>query len=286
MDSNPKRMNYQEPLSNQAIAISISESSDLAVLGLASEHLDDAMAEVARYLLAMGARLLYGGDLRAEGFTEVLFELVARHRRDADVGDNRLGVSNFLAWPIHMSMPLEKVDHLSAALEGLADIFYLTEDGAIMTTQERRELQPREVTDHDWRYGLSAMRFRMHRNSDARIVLGGKTTDFKGFMPGVAEETIISLMYGQPIFLLGGFGGCTRDIAESLGLLPMSEQSTSPRSWPFREYFNLFTVESLRNGLTAKENIALAKTVHIDQAITLILRGLLRIQNKLRPKQE
>ncbi len=88
-------MTYQEPLSQKAVAISISDSPDMAVLGLAEEHLRDAMAEVARHLLAMGARLVYGGDLRAYGFTELLFELVARHRRDADIGDNRAGVVSY-----------------------------------------------------------------------------------------------------------------------------------------------------------------------------------------------
>lgn len=33
-------------------------------------HLQDAMLELARYLLAQGARLAYGGDLHLDGFTE------------------------------------------------------------------------------------------------------------------------------------------------------------------------------------------------------------------------
>ena len=75
-------MTYQEPLSHMAIAIAISESADMGELGLAPEHLHDAM-------LALGLRLVYGGDLHTNGLTERLFELVARHRRDADFGDIR-----------------------------------------------------------------------------------------------------------------------------------------------------------------------------------------------------
>jgi H+/gluconate symporter-like permease len=77
-------MTYREVLSQRVIAISTSESPDMPVLGLTDEHLRDAMAEIARHLLALGARLAYGGDLRAYGFTDLLFELVARHSRDAD----------------------------------------------------------------------------------------------------------------------------------------------------------------------------------------------------------
>src|SRR4051794_16706688 len=98
-------MTYQEPLSQKAVAIAVSESPDMAELGLAPEHLRDAMAEIARHLLAMGARLIYGGDLRTNGFTELLFELVARHRRDADVGDVRPAVVNYLAWPTYVTKP-------------------------------------------------------------------------------------------------------------------------------------------------------------------------------------
>jgi hypothetical protein len=32
----------------------------------------------------------------------------------------------------------------------------------------------------------------------------------------------------------------------------------------------------LRNGLTSEENTTIARTGHIDQAITLVLRGLLK----------
>ncbi|MBB1161518.1 hypothetical protein [Aquariibacter albus] len=47
-------MTYREPLSQTVVAISISESPGMAPLGLAPEHLVDAMAETARHLLALG----------------------------------------------------------------------------------------------------------------------------------------------------------------------------------------------------------------------------------------
>ena len=274
MDSYHNRVNDQDFLSNQAIAISISESADLAILGLAPEHLQDAMAEVARYLLANGARLLYGGDLRPEGFTEVLFELVARHRRDAQASDTQLGVTNYLAWPVHVGMPTEQVDLLATALEGLANIEYLDMVGASMSPNKRQ--RPQEATAREWHQGLTTMRQRMLQDSTARIILGGTTSGFKGIMPGVAEEALLSLSRRQPLFVLGGFGGCTRLIAASLGLL--QEQATA--AWPYTQAFSAFTDESLYNGLTAEENRTLAQTVHIDQAITLILRGLLRSQEQ------
>ena len=88
-------MSYEEVLGQQVIAISISESHDMPALGLSDGHLRDAMAEIARHLLALGARLVYGGDLRQQGFSELLFELVSRHRRDSAEDDRRADVINF-----------------------------------------------------------------------------------------------------------------------------------------------------------------------------------------------
>ena len=267
-------MTNQEPLSKHAVAISISESPDMAILGLAKEHLDDAMTEVARHLLAMGARLMYGGDLRPGGFTELLFELVMRHRRDAEAGDDRVGVSNFLAWPVHVNLPPEQVKQLSEDLSGVAELVCLAADGSVMSPEERQRLAPRPATDDEWAAGLTAMRNVMTRESNARIVLGGRVQDFKGRMPGIAEESLAALRAGQPLFLLGGFGGCARDIAEDLGLAPTGPIPRPP--WPGRNDFAGFTARNLNNGLDAEENAILATTVHVDQAVTLILRGLLR----------
>ena len=103
-------MTYREGLSRLIVAISVSESPDMPILGLIDEHLRDAMTEIARHLLALGARLAYGGDLRQHGFTELLFELAARHRRDADEGDHRMSVEDYLAWPAHISQTMADLE--------------------------------------------------------------------------------------------------------------------------------------------------------------------------------
>jgi hypothetical protein len=110
--------------------------------------------------------------------------------------------------------------------------------------------------------------------SDARIVLGGRIDNFKGRMPGVAEEALATMKARKSLFLLGGFGGCARDIAEDLGLKTLSPLSRT--QWAGRQDFVGLTAADLNNGLDIQENENLAMTQHVDQAITLILRGLLR----------
>lgn len=267
-------MTYQEPLSQKAIAIAISESPDMAALGLGPEHLRDAMAEIARHLLAMGARLVYGGDLRANGFTELLFELVARYRRDADVGDARPAVVNYIAWPIVVSRPAAEMRGLVDELAGVAELHFLDPHGGELTPSSLDDVPRPSVTDRDWAVALSAMRGVLTRVTDARIVLGGRTEGYKGRMPGIAEEALTALEGGQPLFLLGGFGGCARDIAVALKLLPPPSDLPAWTGW---DAFGSFDGTALRNGLTVEENATLVRTVHVDEAVALILRGLLRL---------
>lgn len=267
-------MSYREALSRRAIALSISESPDMPALGLSDEHLRDALAETARHLLALGARLVYGGDLRTHGFSELLFELVARHRRDADEGDRRTGVINYLPWPVHISMRPKELERFSADLAGVAELVCLTLDGRQLTKAKRSRLRTRQPTETEWAEGLTAMRHVICGQTQARIVLGGRVEKYKGVMPGIAEEALLSLQSHQPLFVMGGFGGCARDVAETLGLV--KGWMGSYRAWPLRDQFNAFTARDLNNGLTAEENGTLARTPHVDQAVTLILRGLLR----------
>lgn len=266
-------MTYREPLSQKAVGISIAESKDMEALGLSEEHLRDAMAEIARHLLAMGARLVYGGDLRQRGFTELLFELVARHNRDADVGDGRLPVANYLAWPVHRTMQPEVIQVVAENLKGLAELHFLDYQGRDLSA-EQLEVVTSHITDEDWAAGLTAMRHVLTGACHARILLGGRVTEFKGRMPGIAEEALCSIAAKQPLFILGGFGGCARDIAEELGLVTPHQIQTA--AWVERTQFSGMTQAVLNNGLNKSENETLARTVHVDEAVALILRGLLR----------
>jgi hypothetical protein len=270
-------MSYSEALSERTIAISVSNSPDLGPLGMSDAHLQDATAEIARHLLALGARIAYGGDLRQRGFTEVLFELVARHKRDADEGDGRSAVLSYLAWPVHISKPAHDLARYEEELAGLATLLLLDEAGVPMTGAGRRDLPPRKPRSQEWSDGLTKMRERMNTDSDARIIAGGQVEGYQGSMPGIAEEAIIALRAGRPLFILGGFGGCAADIAVSVGL--MEGHETERRDWENRWLFDDVHFDQLSNGLSIDENRTLASTPHVDEAIALILRGLLRLEN-------
>lgn len=266
-------MTHEEPLRHRSIAMSVSDSKDMAHFGVAPEHLEDAIAEITRHLLALGARIYYGGDLRPGGFTDVLFEVVARHKRDADSGDKRAAMASVLAYPVHAEMARARLREYAEALEGWVELQLLDLTGSSVTLDQAVSGPTEDLSPSVWAEGLSAMRRVITTVTDARIVMGGSTTDFRGTMPGVAEETLESLKQAKPVYLLGGLGGCAREICSQMRLVEPSQRGAKTGEWI--ENFADASL-TLENGLSTQENQWLAGTVHVDQAVTLILRGLLR----------
>ena len=239
--------------------------------GFTDGHLKDATAGFAIYLLSSGATLAYGGDLRDQGFTRLIFDLVLRYRPDKEATPP---VANYLAWPVHATMKTEDIRELNETLQGFARLILVGLHGSMLACDEHRTVSPEAIDDEKWSVGLTAMRKLMCTQTEARIVLGGKMEGYKGAMPGVAEEASLAIEAKQPVFLVGGFGGCARAIAETLGL---SDRWAGSRDvWPGCEIFEGRTEADLNNGLTVTENRQLATTPHVDQAITLVMTGLHR----------
>ena len=61
-------------------------------------------------------------------------------------------------------------------------------------------------------------RLSVTENSIARFVIGGKIDHIDSRGSGIVEETILSLIYNQPIYIAGGFGGAATDLGTALGL--------------------------------------------------------------------
>lgn len=258
------------PLADRVVGLSISATLDLAARGYSDRHLQDACVTFARQLLAAGARLTYGGDLRPGGFTESLLELVATYQsRDIE---RRPSFVNYLAYPVYAKYQRELLEGGFDAVEPYGR--HIALDMAGNNLNERR-LKPVEAIDFspdDWAAALTAMRRRVTSECDCRIVLGGQVSGFMGRMPGVAEEALLALEAGQPLFVVGAFGGCAADILQSLEL---SHEPTQRRArWAGQEAFKRYGPENLHCGLALGEMRLLATTPHTGQAIALILRGM------------
>jgi hypothetical protein len=277
------------------VGVSISASPDLPALGFGPEHLRAVNVEVAQHLLVAGHDLAYGGDLRPGGFTLDLMQLVSAYvPHDGQVAALPR-VRSHLAWPIHLHASEDELAEVAtvATLECL-----VAPDGATVETPFTRAR------------GLNDMRRRMTEDVGARISLGGKTSGFSGLLPGIAEEVLLMLEAGKPVYLLGAFGGCTRLIVEAIrgGALPGAltaegGEAVSPEEASRRRQLALdYDGQALAqpgydrlksalctdgmakicasNGLSPQENQLLFSSPDHQLLVALVLKGLAAVERR------
>ena len=282
-------------LKDKTIGISISESDNLSELGYGVSHLKDAVIEIARYILVLGGKLAYGGDMRQGGFTELIFDLLAYYKADNNLQPHERFYS-YLAFPISTTLSIEK----EAALRQNVSFKKIAPPDDLQITNTKEFLNPNSVENlYVWARSLTKMREEMEGVCNARIFIGGRTKGFKGKCPGILEEFAIAIKQKHPVYLVGAFGGITKDIIEAL-------KGNSPESFSkeyyfdnadYEDMFKLFnnkhpndTIDyarylsqfqkmglsqiAIQNGLSETDNLRLTLTPHISEIVYLILKGL------------
>lgn len=212
------------------VAISVGNAEEQLELGFGEEHLAEALVRAARLLLRAGCDLAYGGDLRPQGFTQLLLALVRAEGADRAVGAKvpkgaeLRRLVNFLPWPAHRELTADhkardlgvcrfvRVDPPPPLLAGDPALAMRGDGdglrGPLALSRMRRAMGFGGLTDVDGRAvpGVAA-----------RIVLGGKMRGFQGLMPGILEEVAWTLLAGDaPVVVLGGFGGAAAALARSV----------------------------------------------------------------------
>lgn len=293
------RLSQALPLGRLRIGLSVSNppDEDLAARGLSREQVHQVFLKIVESLLAGGASLAYGGDLRLGGFSQQLFHFL----NSADPADRPAPerICSYQAWPSYLSLTPEERERLQRVVR----IVEVPPPG-ILNVPTRHCLASETATDRHIRSRcLTAMRVRMNEETDARIVLGGAVSGSLGRYPGVAEEAYWALSAGKPVYLLGGFGGCTAALIDALcgGELPAASphsqqpssliyaetpapeppESDSPADYPalLRELRRM-TAGSLNNGLSQDENQRLFTVASAAEALTLIERGLANVSSR------
>jgi SLOG-like protein len=144
------------------------------------------------------------------------------------------------------------------------------------------------------------MRDRQTTEVAARVIVGGhlgpSDDGYKGRMPGVLEEALLSIRAERPVYLVGAFGGCARLVLDALDgvarheltsdyqhAVPFSDELRRmhpERRQPWDEYEEIATFfrgrgfAGLKNGLTIDENRELASTRSPERIIELVLQGI------------
>ncbi len=271
------RSDSDQPGTPPTIGVSAASSPNISAFGMDDGHFRAALSAIAVRLISEGVCPAYGGRLRQD-LSDLLFELVISYRGHPD-HRGPVGVLDYLAWPEHIRMANEDLVAIAREYKTAARIIrvaLLSREGDKMGWESRLRLSPHEPDTAEWHEGLTSMRRAVCEDTCAHLLLGGRVSGHRGRMPGIAEGALFSLRSCKPVYLLGGFGGCARDIAETLGLA--TPRGTPGAMWPGRREFEEFGPDSLHNGLDDDDNRTLASTPHVGLALTLVLRGLRRLR--------
>jgi hypothetical protein len=196
-------MPQNRPLEGVAVGISISEAEDLASTGFTSADINLVTVELCRRLVALGAQVALGHQWRPGGIMEQVTRFSQAYHLETG-GSGQPIVHNVMAWPDKAS--LSEFDR--AQIKDLVRIYEAEE--------------PLERTE-----ALTAMRKQITRIAKARICLSGKMKAYSGSMPGLIEETFLSINEEQPVYLSAMMGGaaaalvdCIRGRSDIARLLP------------------------------------------------------------------
>ncbi|MEP2058207.1 MAG: hypothetical protein ABJJ05_10405 [Maribacter litoralis] len=279
----------------QNVAISISNSPEIENLGFSLAHQRNLITEITRFLIIHGSSLVYGGDLRQNGYTKLFSNLVHQYRPSKEVG--KLFFKNYFSFPIHLK--LTKSDTLEFKKNGVLPVI-VKPPSSLGIDESKFYIPEGNKNLFIWAESLTKMREEMQSNTDARIFTGGSMSNFKGKYPGLLEESIFALQNDIPVYFMGIFGGVTSKIIEGLNgkkpqELTFKWQSSQNESYKefvgyynskksddkvdyklSTQFLNEYTLERLskNNGLTVDENKRLFQTIHSSEIIFLIMKGL------------
>ncbi|MGR9270762.1 TIR domain-containing protein (plasmid) [Rhizobium leguminosarum] len=310
---------WQRPAHVQIIALSLSNATDAENYGGGPEHLATVADDLVLYLMIAGLRVAYGGvlghgalkDGRIEGddinYIERLFAMVRSHSVLLnDVAARQPApIENFVAWPLHCEFGDEQLRQYGqlAVLNDLGPPPDLDID--------QRELRPLAdgffppddpVRRYAWARSLTFMRETVRDKASARVIMGGKLTDYLGLWPGVLEEAVLSLRARQPLYVLGLFGGAARLFIDVLRGVDRGEmtsewfaqyptlvglrgefsarghvvQAPEELAKEIRSYAPGGLSSALNNGLNDQENLELSISDDPRTITALILEGLRR----------
>ena len=289
-------------LKDVSIGISISEveAEEVLNIGHSVKHLIILSQTIIRQLLFRDATLVYGGDLRPNGFTDYICE-EARIVQDR-LQDTTPLLINYSAWPIYKNNA-ESVLEWNSKNNKVARMIEVPPPIKVKDNHDiDTYLPPTNIANcYAWALSLTKMREDMITQCDFRISAGGKLSGYKGKYPGVLKEIIISIKFKKPLFLIGAFGGVTSRICSLLinGITPeeftikwqvnhnsgyneiidMYAKDIDENDIDYENIIRIIQTYGIQkiskyNGLTEIQNKKLFESEYIDEIILLIIEGL------------
>jgi hypothetical protein len=225
----------------------------------------------------VAASWLTAGHLDPEGYTAFLIQELHRY------GPKDRPLRIYLAGPEHR-VALDKLRQQQEELGLYGEIVYLDPDGNPINSNRELGATPSPVADAALvSKSLTALRRFMVKDSQARILLGGRRAGFQGALPGVVEEALVAREHRQPLYLVGAWGRHRRNV-RALGVDNGAWLPALPDAVPddrlaesmaeLRAIAAGSAWRGLNNGLTDAENRLLAATPRPTEIAALVSLGL------------
>jgi SLOG-like protein len=238
------------PLSNRIIAMSVSETPDLAVLGMLEGEDKLFLGAALTPLVFSDARVAYGGRIEHPGSINFTLEISAQLSESYRRMDTALGkrpIIQYLRAQDAQNAGSEKLFAHALRLGSHSEIRLLSGDitaatllpagrmldvhvgaqapVACMSSADLAAMpEIKKFLTQDADDGLPALRRVMTAQMDARITMGGAVARTAEGRSGVIAEGLAALDAGKPLLIVGGVGGASRDMAVYLGLLDSAER--------------------------------------------------------------
>lgn len=290
-----KTVKKSKVLNNKKVAISVSINEDLEKIGFSEQHLNDISIEIARYIIANDGTALYGGDLRENGFTYYFSELSNQYKK---TNEKTFKFVNYFVFPNTKLLTHDvRIDFHSKQIEIKEILVPKT-----VSIDEQKEYKPTHCIEDRYSFCecFKEMRIQMAKDCSARILVGGKSTNYLGYIPGVIEEALYTLKENKPLFLVGGFGGATEKLIRLIKGNFVEEltndfQYNTEFLSEFKSYVNSkcvytdfdvlktelskYDVKKISelNGLSIEENEMLFSSKNIHQILYLLMKGLKKL---------
>jgi SLOG-like protein len=235
------------------LALSISETPDLEVLGLFEDDDKRFLSAILTPLVYRGARIAYGGRIEPASntnFTQEISTLLAEAYRKSeskpgsrplihylrDKDARREGIAKLFAHALKLGSYSEiKLLHGETTTATLLPsgrdlaVYVNNAEARIAKTPEKLTEVPQIAAifsgpagrgERANRRALAGMHAAMARETDGRIILGGRVKKHAG----IIAEACATLDQAKPLLVVGGIGGASRDAAWVLGLIDEAER--------------------------------------------------------------
>lgn len=303
---------YQTILEDCVVGFSVSEPPAVEqgkYQGVSIWHLQDALVELARYLLMCGATPAYGGRLQYQAAQFNLTAILVSLSRTYNSHTNAtMKIKNHL-----IALDEEQAKKETALQLGYSDVVEFIRYDSLEHTQQSSTPLIKKAQNA---LNLSNIRQRTFKeHNDAQLFIGGKLKGYSGLLPGLIEEAYWALKEGCPIYVVGAFGGSAGALAELLlkgeseDFRQTLEQQQQQEGWQqlyqqylleaqqcptweeqeeqirkrvYYQHLQLFFLKErqkakgnyINNGLSKEENEQLFTTKNILQISSLVLKGL------------